>query len=72
MKKKDLKALAKKIAHQEYIIQHSSSAEEVKEAKETILALTGSIAFSIDDETLLEDLMALLDDLIQDYLTDMS
>lgn len=64
MKKKDLKVLAKKIAHQEYIIQHSSSPEEIKEAKETILTLTGSVV-SITD-------VMLLDDLIQDYLTDMS
>ncbi len=61
MKKKELKTLAKKIADAEYIIQTSSDKKQVNEAKTRIIELS-SHAIDLDE-------MVVLDDLIQEFLS---
>ena len=61
MKKKELKTLAKRIADAEFIIQTSADKKEINKAKNSIMELSNH---AID----LED-MAILDDLIQEFLS---
>lgn len=60
MKKKELKALAQKIAKAELIIASSSNAEEVKRAKD----LTMTLCSHVDS---LEDIM-IIDEMVQEIL----
>ena len=60
MKKKELKALAQKIAKYEKIVQTSSNKNEVRDAQMKIMNLSESVDS-------LEDMMA-LDEIIQDML----
>ena len=62
MKKKELKALAKKIAEAEYIIQTSNDKKKIAKAQSEILELSGRV-------TSLEDMM-LIDELIQDIFSE--
>ena len=54
MKKKELKALAKKIADAEYIIQTSDDSKAVARAQDTILELSGK-AMSLEDMTIIDE-----------------
>lgn len=56
MKKKELKALAKKIADAEYIIQTSDDSKAVARAQDTILELSGK-AMSLEDMTIIDELV---------------
>ena len=60
MKKKELKALAQKIAKYEKIVQTSSNKNKVRDAQMKIMNLSESVDS-------LEDMMA-LDEIIQDML----
>lgn len=62
MKKKELKALAKKIAEAEYIIQTSDDKKKIAKAQSEILELSGKV-------TSLED-MVLIDELVQDIFSE--
>lgn len=62
MKKKELKALAKKIAEAEYIIQTSDDKKKIAKAQGEILELSGKV-------TSLED-MVLIDELVQDIFSE--
>lgn len=62
MKKKELKALAKKIAEAEYIIQTSDDKKKIAKAQSEILELSGKV-------TSLEDMM-LIDELVQDIFSE--
>lgn len=64
MNKKELKNLAKKIAKAELIIQRNEDETAVKAAKKEIIELSGHVK-SLED-------MELLDDLIQDFLSENS
>ena len=60
MKKKELKALAQKIAKSEFIIQTSSDKQAIKRAQDDILQLSGRVE-SLEDITI-------IDELVQDIL----
>ncbi len=60
MKKKELKALAQKIAKYEKVVQTSTNKNEVRDAQMKIMNLSESVDS-------LEDMMA-LDEIIQDIL----
>ena len=60
MKKKELKALAQKIAKYEKVVQTSTNKNEVRDAQMKIMNLSESVDS-------LEDMMA-LDEIIQDML----
>lgn len=60
MKRKELKALAQKIAKQELIIQNSDDQYEIKQAQMKIMELSGSVT-SMDD-------MIAIDELVQDII----
>lgn len=60
MKKKELKNLAQKIAKWEQILQTSQNQEEIREAQNQIMSLSGRVQ-SLED-------MVLLDDMIQEIL----
>lgn len=60
MKKKELKNLAQKIAKWEQILQTSQDQEEIREAQNQIMSLSGRVQ-SLED-------MVLLDDMIQEIL----
>ena len=62
MKRKELKALAKKIAEAEYIIQTSDNSKERLKAQDEILELSGKV-------TSLEE-MLIIDELVQDILSE--
>ncbi len=61
MKKKELKALAKRIADAELIIQNSSDSKEISKAQNTIMELTSKVHS-------MEDLMT-IDELVQEILS---
>ena len=61
MKKKELKALAKRIADAELIIQNSSDSKEISKAQNTIMELTSKVHS-------VEDLMT-IDELVQEILS---
>lgn len=60
MKQKELKNLAKKIAKYEQIIQNSKDENEVHQAEQAIMAISGSV-HSLED-------MMIIDELVQDLL----
>ena len=60
MKKKELKALAQKIAKAEYIIQNSEDKKAVVKAEQEIIDLSGRV-------DTLED-MVIIDELVQEIL----
>lgn len=60
MKKKELKEIAKKIAKAETIIQTSEDAKKIREARESIIELSGHVN-NLDD-------MIIIDELVQDIL----
>ena len=60
MKTKELKNLAKKIAKAELIRSNSEDPEEIKNAENEIIKLSGKIS-GIEE-------MLLLDDFVQDYI----
>lgn len=60
MKKKELQALAKKIANAEYIIQHSDDKKAIARAQEETIKLCSHVD-SLDDITL-------IDEYVQEYL----
>ncbi len=64
MKKKELKNLAKKIARCEYILQTSDDMDEKNQAREEIMKISSGI-HSFDD-------LDLLDEMVQDLLSEMS
>ena len=61
MKKKEHKALAKRIADAELIIQNSSDSKEISKAQNTIMELTSKVHS-------VEDLMT-IDELVQEILS---
>ncbi len=60
MKKKELKALASKIAKNEYIVQTSSDKKAIRKAQDEIIQLSGRVE-SLEDITI-------IDELVQDLL----
>ena len=60
MKRKELKELAKKIAKAELIIQRNEDPQQVQQAKDEIMKLSGHVDS-------LEDIM-LMDEFVQDIL----
>lgn len=62
MKKKELMNLAKKIAAAEKILSESADAETKRKAEQEILTLSGKVTNFTD--------MCLLDDMIQDILSE--
>ena len=61
MKKKEIVALAKKIAQQEKILKDATSSEEKQRAETEIVKLCSKVK-SIDD-------MLAVDDMVQEFLT---
>ena len=60
MKKKDIKAIAQKIAKYESIIRNSTDEDEVSHAQNAILTLSGSIHSLEDMELIDEEVQAIL------------
>lgn len=63
MTKKELKALAKKVAKLEYTIQTSSDKSIVNSAKDEMMKLTESADLELDD-------MLALDELVQKFMNE--
>ena len=63
MKRKELKALATKIAKSEYVIQTSSDPKAIRKAQEDIMDLSGRVQ-SLED-------MVIIDELVSDMLEKM-
>ena len=64
MKQKELKALAKKIAKYELIIQTSDDKHLIKKAQDAIIELSGKVN-SLEDITI-------IDELVQEYIEELS
>lgn len=64
MKQKELKALAKKIAKYELIIQTSDDKYSIKKAQDAIIELSGKVN-SLEDITI-------IDELVQEYIEELS
>lgn len=64
MKQKELKALAKKIAKYELIIQTSDDKYLIKKAQDAIIELSGKVN-SLEDITI-------IDELVQEYIEELS
>ena len=60
MKKKELKALAQKIAKYELIVQTSQDKKQVRDAQDKIIELSGKVE-SLDD-------IAAIDEMVQEIL----
>lgn len=63
MKRKELKALATKIAKSEYVIQTSSDPKVIRKAQDDIMDLSGRVQ-SLED-------MVIIDELVSDMLEKM-
>ena len=64
MKQKELKALAKKIAKYEFIIQTSDDKHLVHKAQDAIMELSGKVS-SLED-------IVIIDELVQEYIKELS
>lgn len=64
MKQKELKALAKKIAKYEFIIQTSDDKQLVHKAQDAIMELSGKVS-SLED-------IVIIDELVQEYIKELS
>lgn len=64
MKQKELKALAKKIAKYEFIIQTSDDKHLVRQAQDAIMELSGKVD-SLED-------IVIIDELVQEYIEELS
>lgn len=64
MKQKELKALAKKIAKYELIIQTSANKKAVRDAQSAIMELSGKVS-SLED-------IVIIDELVQEYIEELS
>ena len=64
MKQKELKALAKKIAKYEFIIQTSDDKKAVRDAQDAIMDLSGKVS-SLED-------IVIIDELVQEYIEGLS